>query len=147
MSQEGHEIGNHMMHDEASLKLSEEEFEKQLLQTQQLISRHSSPQLKTFSCAAPRSNCGDDGVDDETGSRETSPVRSASESLTRCYGSIDDTPIDPQTGESENVLYDDRFSEASEDRPPLAGPKKWFRPGSGWFSQRMIRQVCSRKPS
>ena len=61
MVAQGHEIGNHRMRDEPSIQLSEEEFERQLLQAHNIL-------------------------------RDYSTVR-------------------------------------------------WFRPGSGWFNQRMLRQL------
>ena len=95
---EGHEIGNHMMRDEPSIRLAEDDFEYELLETQSIIERHSSAHL-------------DKGLHWDNHDDLQQPVG----------------PISDEEHDNASPL-------------PKVG-KKWFRPGSGFFSARMIRQV------
>ncbi|KAK3395682.1 hypothetical protein B0T20DRAFT_43224 [Sordaria brevicollis] len=109
---QGHELGNHGMHDEMARELSDEELEKQMREVERVIRGVYEDVGRVWPGAASASHSGtttNTGADGTT----TTTTRQETDTRTREGGTVEDSVIEG----------------------------KYYRPGSGFFSERMLTLV------
>lgn len=113
---QGHELGNHGMHDEMARELTDEELEKQMREVEGMIRGAYEDVGRVWpggSAAGSASRSNAEGTTGMTADGTHTPETTQTDTRTKDHGTVEDKVIEG----------------------------KYFRPGSGFFSERMLTLV------